>query len=98
MKLEVAAVLASVKTVNSDGKEITMVSTAFNAPAIYREVISVKTAGDCVSSVQALYQRIVQANPLKTFTLLVRAIDRKCRGFDNIKGQLGLTHIEGTVE
>lgn len=54
-QLRVLALACSTYEVESDGKIITMVSTAFGAPAVYDGIVDVLNANNAIDVVATLY-------------------------------------------
>jgi hypothetical protein len=86
-------IACSTYDVESDGKKITMVSTAWGAKALHSEVSEFSNVSNLIGWVQKIFEQVKAEYPGQSFTTSTRAIGRKMRGFDLARVQLNPTHV-----
>jgi hypothetical protein len=87
-ELKIIAAPVSSYKVESNGESITMISQAWNSPALLHQVRHVKNLQEGIHVVQACFNQVRQDHPETEFSFSTRAIGRKPNGFDKVRVQL----------
>jgi hypothetical protein len=87
-ELKIIAAAVSSYKVESNGESITMISQAWNSPALLHQVRHVKNLVEALHVVNECYYQVRKQNPDTEFSFSTRAIGRKPNGFDKVRVQL----------